>query len=168
MLSMKGLFIGRFQPFHNGHLEAIRFALKQVEILWIVIGSAQRSHEQRNPFTAGERLSMIRDTLLNTEIDPRRWYAIPLYDATHHYIWSRELDMLVPEYDVVFTNDPITTILFKEIGKEVIGVELKDRDNLSGTEIRRRIASNEEWRHLVSKETAMIIDKKSDRLRVIL
>ncbi|MEM2966110.1 MAG: adenylyltransferase/cytidyltransferase family protein, partial [Candidatus Nitrosocaldaceae archaeon] len=65
---MKGLFIGRFQPFHNGHLEAIRFALKQVEILWIVIGSAQRSHEQRNPFTAGERLSMIRDTLLNTEI----------------------------------------------------------------------------------------------------
>lgn len=165
---MEGILIGRFQPFHNGHLEAVRFGLKHVDTLWIVIGSAQKSHEARNPFTASERLEMIRNTLYNTEIDPRSWYAIPVYDATHHYIWTREIDMLVPDYDIVFTNDPITTILFKEMGKSVMPVELKDRDNLSGTEIRRRIVKNEEWRHLVSREVAKIIDAKMDRLRLIL
>lgn len=165
----RGLFIGRFQPFHLGHLAAIRFALEKVDMLWIAIGSAQRSHEPRNPYTAAERLSMIRDTLYNTDIDPRSWYAIPVYDSDHHWVWVRELDMLIPSYDVVFTNDPLTTLLFKEANKLVLPVELKDRDRLSGTEVRRRIVNNEDWRSLVPKEVAHIIEKVGfDRLRLSL
>ena len=54
---MHGLLIGRFQPFHLGHLNAVEYALKNVDILWIVVGSADKSHEYRNPFTAGERIA---------------------------------------------------------------------------------------------------------------
>ena len=35
MKSMDGLLIGRFQPFHLGHLDALRFALTKVENLWL-------------------------------------------------------------------------------------------------------------------------------------
>ncbi|MFZ0697114.1 MAG: adenylyltransferase/cytidyltransferase family protein, partial [Nitrososphaeraceae archaeon] len=40
----RGLFIGRFQPFHLGHLATIKFALKTVEQLVITVGSADKSH----------------------------------------------------------------------------------------------------------------------------
>ena len=56
---MIGFLIGRFQPFHLGHLEAIKFALSKVEYLHIGIGSSNKSHEARNPFTADERKQMI-------------------------------------------------------------------------------------------------------------
>ncbi len=59
----RGIFVGRFQPFHLGHVATIKFALEKVEELVIVIGSAQLSHEFRNPFTAGERIQMIKDSL---------------------------------------------------------------------------------------------------------
>ena len=59
----RGLYVGRFQPFHLGHLDAIKYALKQADELVIVIGSAQYSHNANNPFTAGERLIMVRQAL---------------------------------------------------------------------------------------------------------
>ncbi|MFB0514560.1 MAG: adenylyltransferase/cytidyltransferase family protein, partial [Candidatus Bathyarchaeia archaeon] len=37
----RGLFVGRFQPIHKGHVKAISDILKQVDELVIVIGSAQ-------------------------------------------------------------------------------------------------------------------------------
>ena len=56
----RGLYVGRFQPFHLGHLGAIKAVLKEIDEFVIVIGSAQYSHNSNNPFTAGERLVMIR------------------------------------------------------------------------------------------------------------
>ncbi len=45
----RGLYVGRFQPFHLGHLDAIKYALKEVDELVIVIGSAQYSHNSQQP-----------------------------------------------------------------------------------------------------------------------
>ena len=56
---MNGLLIGRFQPFHFGHLEAIHFGLSKVDTLFIGIGSSNKSHQERNPFTADERKEMM-------------------------------------------------------------------------------------------------------------
>ena len=53
----RGLLIGRMQPVHNGHIEIIKQILEEVDEIIIGIGSAQLSHELKNPFTAGERLS---------------------------------------------------------------------------------------------------------------
>ncbi|MCL4518781.1 MAG: adenylyltransferase/cytidyltransferase family protein, partial [Thaumarchaeota archaeon] len=62
-MKQTGLFIGRFQPFHLGHLSTVKFALKHVKQLYILVGSSQKSHELKNPFTAGERILMIRNAL---------------------------------------------------------------------------------------------------------
>lgn len=53
------LFIGRFQPFHNGHLAVIKHGLKIAEKLIIIIGSCSAARNIKNPFTYGERADMI-------------------------------------------------------------------------------------------------------------
>ncbi|MFQ5940482.1 MAG: nicotinamide-nucleotide adenylyltransferase [Nitrososphaerales archaeon] len=152
-----GLLIGRFQPFHNGHLCAVKFALKKVDILWILIGSAQKSYEQKNPFTAGERLGMMKSTLDANKINSKRWHAIPVNDANVHSLWVSHVDMLIPRYDIVFTNDPFSTMLFKEHGKKVMKIPFLRREILEGTKIRRKIASDENWKGLVPKQVTKII-----------
>jgi nicotinamide-nucleotide adenylyltransferase len=52
----RGLVIGRFQPFHNGHLELIKQIMNECEELVVVIGSAQFNYLAKDPFTAGERI----------------------------------------------------------------------------------------------------------------
>ena len=55
---MDGLLIGRFQPFHLGHLDALGFALSKVDKLWVGLGSSNKSIEKSNPFSAEERKEM--------------------------------------------------------------------------------------------------------------
>lgn len=152
-----GLFVGRFQPFHNGHLHAVKFALKKVEMLWIAIGSADKSYEQRNPFTAGERLAMIKAALDANKINPKKWLAVPVNDVDMHSLWVSQVDILVQKYDIVFTNDPFSSMLFKEHGKKVMKIPFLKRKILEGTEIRRKIADNENWKTFVPKPVAEII-----------
>jgi len=155
----RGLYVGRFQPFHLGHLKAINDCLDRVQELIIAIGSAQLNHEPNNPFTIGERILMINTALTDAEIDPKRWQLIPILDARVHDAWTSWVETLVPEYEIVFTNDPLTTRLFREKQVLVEEVSLLDRKIFSATEVRRRIASNEDWKKLVPPSVARIIEK---------
>jgi nicotinamide-nucleotide adenylyltransferase len=154
-----GLFVGRFQPFHLGHLAAIKFALRYVEELVIVIGSAQKSHEIRNPFTAGERIQMIKGSLSdNKEVDLKRILLIPVPDVDIHSMWTHQVDILVPSYKVVFSNDVFTSLLFRERGIEVIHPTLHRRKELSATEVRTRMANDSGWKKLVTPQTIKVIE----------
>ena len=160
MLTTTGLFIGRFQPFHKGHLAAIKFALDKVDQIVIVVGSAQKSHESRNPFTAGERVRMIKDTLdSDGEIDVKRILIIPVPDVNVHMMWTRQIDILVPKYDMVFANDPFTLLLFRERGIKAIEVPFVKRDEMAATEVRKRMVSDEKWQDLVPSPVARVIQE---------
>ena len=163
-----GLFIGRFQPFHNGHLATLKFALTKVETLVIVVGSAQKSHEPRNPFTAGERISMIRGAIGSAkEVDGDKVLIIPVPDVEVHSLWTRQVDMLVPEYEVVIANDPFTLLLFRERGIKVIEAPLFKRNQLEATQIRELMAHGDErWKVLVPASVAKIIEKINGERRV--
>ena len=170
-MSKTGLFIGRFQPFHLGHLESIKFALDKVDTLIIAIGSAQKSHEKRNPFTAGERIQMIRNTLYKiSTIDLQKIIFIPTPDNNIHLLWTHNIDILVPPYDIIFTNDPFTIFLFQERHKNIIKPKLYNRNIFSGTMIRKfMIDDNDKWKNLVHKEVFSLIDKIKgvERLQLI-
>jgi nicotinamide-nucleotide adenylyltransferase len=154
-----GLFIGRFQPFHRGHLTTVKYALDQVELLYIIVGSSQKSHEPRNPFTAGERINMIRTALNEDGVDSSRYLIIPIPDAVGHSVWTAFIDQVVPRYDVVFSNDRLTLQLFKEKGVESIEAPLYERSKYSATEVRRRISSGEDWQSLVPKSVVKIVEE---------
>lgn len=155
------LFIGRFQPFHKGHLATVKFALRSVDRLVIVVGSAQKSHEVRNPFTAGERIMMIKEALdADGEIDAGRILIIPVPDVNDHSVWTRQVDMLVPQYDLVIANDPFTLMLFRERGTRAIEAPLVERNKLSATEIREKMARGEKnWTVLVPRGVSKVINR---------
>lgn len=156
----RGIFIGRFQPFHLGHIAAIKFAFKKVDELAIVVGSAQASYESQNPFTAGERISMIKDSLnADSMIDCKKTLIIPVPDTNIHSSWTHSVDMLVPKYDIVFTNNTFTGYLFVQRNIEVTEPKLLNRSDLSGTEIRRRMMKNLKWTHLVTEQTESVIER---------
>jgi nicotinamide-nucleotide adenylyltransferase len=153
-----GLFVGRFQPFHKGHLATVKFALGKVDQLVIVVGSAQKSHEPKNPFTAGERIRMIKESLdADKEIDIRKIMIIPVPDVDVHSLWTRQVDVLVPKYDVVLANDPFTLMLFRERGVKTVEAPLVERNEMQATEIRKKMATGEKWKSLVPAPVAKII-----------
>ncbi len=55
------VLIGRFQPFHNAHLEIVKRATALTNHLVVITGSAYQPRTYKNPFTSRERESMIRN-----------------------------------------------------------------------------------------------------------
>jgi len=151
-LFKRALFVGRFQPFHYGHLYAVRTILEEAEELVVVVGSAQMSHEPDNPFTAGERIEMIRRALDAAGVDRGRYMLIPIPDAPAHRVWVSQVESQTPRFDIVYTNQPLTRRLLVEAGYEVRGIELHKRGQYEATEIRRRILAGEDWKVLVPEE----------------
>jgi nicotinamide-nucleotide adenylyltransferase len=153
----RGLFVGRFQPFHLGHLAAIKDVLKEVDELVIVIGSAQYSHNLNNPFTAGERLIMVRKALEEAGIDYSRVWVVPVPDAHLHMMWVSALEGYTPPFDVVYSNEPLTRRLFIEAKYRVKSIRFHERKLYSSTEIRERMLKEESWEKLVPKSVAAFI-----------
>ena len=164
---MNGLLIGRFQPFHLGHLEAVRFALSKVDKLWIGIGSSNKPNEKNNPFSADERKEMILSSIDYSIANRIQIFFIP--DLENHEKWIENIDLIVPDFDVIFSNDELTQSLYSKRGKKVIQVPFKDREILSGTNIRNKILSDQDWQTLVPDGTKSVLKKlgANDRLKIL-
>ena len=165
MILMNGLLIGRFQPFHLGHLEAFHFALSKVENLWIGIGSSNKLNQKQNPFSAVERKEMILSSIEESISDSIEIFFIP--DLENHEKWIENIDTIVPKFDIVFSNDELIQYLYSKHNTQVTSVPFKERDTLSGTNIRDKIKSNQKWKHLVPDGTKKVLQKISvnDRLK---
>ena len=155
----RGLFVGRFQPPHLGHLHAIKQALADCDELIVVIGSAQYSHTFENPFTTGERIEMLRLALIEEGIDLSRILIIPVPDIGEHSIWVSKIKSFTPRFDVVYTNNPLVQRLFAEEGYEVKALQLYRREEEVGTLIRRRMLEGGSWEELVPRAVAEHIER---------
>ena len=161
---MDGLLIGRFQPFHLGHLDAVLFGLSRTENLFICIGSSNKSNERRNPFSAEERRDMIISSIEPSMADRLKIFDIP--DVGDHEKWTFEIDKIVPKYDIIFTNDEFTKTLFEKREMNVVPVVLKDRGKFSGTNIRELIAYDKNWQDLVPQGTRKVLDNLNAKERL--
>ncbi|KZX15853.1 bifunctional NMN adenylyltransferase/nudix hydrolase [Methanobrevibacter cuticularis] len=155
----RGIIIGRMQPVHNGHIQVIKKTFEEVDELIIGIGSAQLSHTETDPFTAGERIIMLTKALAENDIHSDSYYIIPIVDLLMNSVWASHVKMLTPPFKKVFSGNPLVQRLFTEENYLVSIPPLFDRNQLSGTEIRRRMIMNEKWEHLVPKSTAKIINE---------
>jgi nicotinamide-nucleotide adenylyltransferase len=162
----RALFVGRFQPFHFGHLYAIETILGEVEELIIVVGSAQMSHEPDNPFTAGERIEMIRAALSDANVDRNKYMLIPIADAPSHRTWVSYVESQTPRFDVVYSNQPLTRRLLIEAGYNVKEIPLHKRSKYEATEIRRRILKSEDWSELVPTPVYRIVCEVDGESRI--
>jgi len=165
MMSMDGLLIGRFQPFHLGHLDALRFALSKVENLWLGLGSSNKPQEKDNPFSAEERKEMILSSIDDLMKEKISIYFIP--DLDDHVKWVEMIDDAVPQFHIVFSNDPLTGHLYSKRPVQIVSIPFLNRDDLSGTNIRNLIVSDQQWSHLVPEGTKnfLIQNSAKDRLK---
>jgi nicotinamide-nucleotide adenylyltransferase len=152
---MRGLYIGRFQPYHLGHQAVINQISNEVDELIIVIGSAQFSHTQENPFTAGERLDMIYESLGNLK---NRCILIPIEDIQRNGVWVSHLISMIPRFDVVYSNNPLVIQLFSEADIEVRNPPMYQREIYSGTIIRKFMLEGGNWKSLVPESVAVVIE----------
>jgi len=158
------LLIGRFQPFHKGHLEVIKAIAGESDYITIGIGSAQYSHTFENPFTAGERHLMISRALKDEGIE--HYFLVPIIDINRYAVWVAHVASLVPPFKAVYSNNPLTKRLFQEAGYEVRASPLFNVEIYSGTEIRKRMLAGQEWRDLVPKAVAEVIDEIGGEMRI--
>ena len=161
---MNGLMIGRFQPFHLGHLEALKFALSKVDKLWLGLGSSNKPTEKNNPFSAEERKEMILSSIDDSMKEKISIYFIP--DLENHVKWIEMIDTIVPNFDIVFSNDELTNHLYSKKDVQVISIPFLKREELSGTNIRDLIISDQQWEHLVPKGTKNFLINTSAKERL--
>ena len=148
---MNGLLVGRFQPFHLGHLEALQFALTKVDKLWVGLGSSNQPIQKNNPFSANQRKKMILSSLPNYMKEKISIYSIP--DLDNHIKWIEKINDIVPNFDVIFSNDELTKHLYSKRNVKVISIPFLKRDRLSGTNIRDLIITDQKWDNLVPEGT---------------
>ena len=166
---MRGLYVGRFQPPHTGHIKAVKYILENVDDLIIGIGSAQSSHTKDNPFKAGERIEMLLRALDISDVERDCFMITPLPDINFNSIWINYVESMTPEFSSVYTGNSLVSRLFEEEGYEVNHLPMFEKNNYSSTEIRERILKEEDWNELVPEPVLEYIEKIDgpERLRKI-
>ena len=152
---MNALFIGRFQPFHKGHLMLLQSISKQYDRIIIGIGSSQYHNTIDNPFSEDERKNMIAKSLDKIGINNHRIVSIP--DIHNPPKWVSHVLSIVTDFDVVISNNFFTKKLFSEKGYLVKGTPHFEKERYSGKEIRRRMINSEDWEGSVPEAVVNII-----------
>ena len=154
----RGLFLGRFQPFHLGHLDVVERLSRQHDEVVVAIGSANVSHSAINPFTAGERVAMIAPAL--REAGLHNTLLVPIPDVGRNAIWVGHVVSLVPPFSTVYSNNPLPTRLFREANYRVAPAPFHERASYEGTRIRQlMLAGDDAWRKLVPPAVARVVDE---------
>lgn len=150
------LFVGRFQPFHLGHLKVIKWILKKYDKVVIVIGSSQESSTEKNPFSSKERKEMINKTLKAEQI--KRYGIVEIPDVYDDDIWVQTILKKV-KFDTVFSNNSWVKRCFEKFNVRV--KEHPKYGNISASEIRRQMREGKEWESLVPKEVEKTLKRIS-------
>jgi NAD+ synthase len=153
-VSRTGLFIGRFQPFHIGHLDALGQIAKEVDEIIVGIGSAQYNNTKENPFSYAEREMMIKAGLKSL----KKPFVVVRIDDTHDdRRWAGYVVLHCPRFDVVYTGNELVERLFMEKGFVVKRPLIKHE--ISATEIRRMMKTGEKWQRFVPAVVRDVLKK---------
>lgn len=153
----RALFIGRFQPFHNGHLKVIKDILKENGWIAIVIGGPAKP-DYRNPFSFAERERMIRAAMRSEGI--RNYEVRKVADVNDDDEWNGKIKKL-GDFDVAYSRNPWVIRCLKKAGIPVKKHAFYERYKNCGRVIRQRIANGKEWKSLVPHDVYEYIRKVS-------
>lgn len=152
------LFIGRFQPFHTGHLLVLQGMVKICDRVVIAIGSAEKSGEPENPYTAEQRKEFIQAALQDEDIIPKYDVIfIEVNDMDSDADWAKEVLKAAGHVDTLWSGNPDTIRCFDGMGIKI--QEIKEVPGISGTEIRERMKNKGNWKSLVPKAVSDAIGR---------
>ena len=139
-------FIGRFEPFHNGHVAAARHALRLAPRLILLVGSADTPRTIRNPWSFAERSVMIQAALEDVS---DRLIILPLRDHLYsEALWIADVQRAVTtaidedagtdsaRVGVIGKENDAATYYLREFPQWPL-IEVAHTETLSATEMRR-------------------------------
>ena len=143
-----GLIIGRFQPFHHGHLFLFREAFKQVENVIIGIGSVNVSND-KNPFPQIKIEQMIQKVIQIEGWEKKVLQMFGIPDVNDDEKWLGSIKSQATPFDVVISHNDWVTRIFREAKIPVIEVPFYKRDLYEGIKIRDLMKSGKAWKDRV-------------------
>ncbi|MHA1371780.1 MAG: adenylyltransferase/cytidyltransferase family protein, partial [Promethearchaeota archaeon] len=153
------LFIGRFQPFHLGHLECIKHITRDHKNLIVGIGSPQYARFENNPLKFDERKEMIQKVLKHEKIRFDNLFIIPILDTHSENIWMINIKELFSNRIALYSNNDWVRGLAKRHGIP-LGVKLEFKiHDYNGTNIRKLIQGEGRWDELVPAATKTFLNE---------
>ena len=148
---IKSFFIGRFQPFHNGHFEVCKKALDETDHLVILVGGANLAPSPKNPWSFKEREEYILDCLQEYKGRVTIW---PIDDENEDSTWlKRASSLLLSDMDnpgarKIYGHKKDASSYYLESLKQVCGsefhlVEVENVKNINATYLRQCLFDRE-------------------------
>jgi cytidyltransferase-like protein len=157
---------GRFQPFHNGHLEYLRGAAARSERVFVGITNPDpwrikeeptdplRHLPESNPYTYTERLLMVESVAADEGIDV---HVIP-FPVNEPELWPAYVPERITQYLRLFSEWGGTKLeRLRAAGYEVVVLDEGAEKGISGVDVRAAIRAGEDWEPLVPPGVARVI-----------
>ena len=173
----RGMIHGRFQPFHNGHLEYMRGAAERSDELWVGITNPDparilpeacdpaRHLPESNPYTYDERLLMVKAAARDDGLDLARVHVIP-FPVNEPELWAAYVPRGVTQYIRLFSEWGGTKVeRMRDAGYEVVVLDEGAEKEISGADVRAALRNGGDWERLVPAAVARLI-RKLDRVTV--
>jgi nicotinamide-nucleotide adenylyltransferase len=158
---------GRFQPFHNGHLEYLRGAAAHSDELWVGITNPDPAHvkpepsdplrhlPESNPYTYAERLLMVTAVAETVDIDV---HVIP-FPVNHPELWHAYVPAGATQFVRHFSDWGGTKIeRLRRAGFDVVVLDEGAEKEISGADVRAAMRDGGDWRVLVPVGVARVIE----------
>jgi len=159
---------GRFQPFHNGHLEYLHGAAARSGELWVGITNPDPSHvkpeasdplrhlPESNPYTYAERLLMVTAVAESVDVDV---HVIP-FPVNEPELWHAYVPADVTQYIRQFSDWGSTKIdRLREAGYDVVILDEGTEKEISGADVRAAMREGREWQALVPRGVARVLEQ---------
>jgi len=158
---------GRFQPFHNGHLEYLRGAAERSDEIWNGITNPDperikpeesdplRHLPESNPFSYAERLLMVTAVAEMVDVDV---HVIP-FPVNQPELWRAYVPPNVTQYIRQFSDWGSTKIeRFRSAGYDVVVLDEGAEKEISGADVRAAMRECRDWQSLVPMGVARVIE----------
>ena len=177
-MTRRGMIHGRFQPFHNGHLEYLRGAAERSDEVWIGITNPDperikpeasdplRHLPESNPFSYAERLLMAKAAAADLGLEPASVHVIP-FPVNEPELWSAYVPEGVTQYLRLFSAWGGTKLeRLRDAGYEVVILDQGAEKELSGIEVREALREGGDWEALVPAGVARVLRELYDSRKV--
>jgi nicotinamide-nucleotide adenylyltransferase len=175
----RGMVHGRFQPFHNGHLEYLKGAAARCEEIFVGITNPDPERIRReasdplrhlpesNPFTYVERLLMVKAAAGDAGLELARLHVIP-FPVNEPELWHAYVPDDVVQFIRLFSDWGGTKLdRLREAGYEVVVLDEGAEKKLSGADVREALREGGNWESLVPKGVAAVLKGLEQRVKVL-
>lgn len=164
----RGVYWGRFNPPHNGHLKVIKHLLAgECGELVVAIGSCLASHTERNPFSGGERLLMMKAMLEEAGLW-EKCLLVQVPDGESFASTASNLRIACPPFDVLFTNRGVIADIFSSWGVPVKSFPDFERELYQSTNARKALLEGKRVSRIVPPAVEKWLEENNgfERLKI--